>query len=212
MNWNLVIFLAISWFLIFLIIIKGVRSSGKVSYVLAIFPYFLLIILLAKSLTLEGAMDGIKYFFEPKWEKLIEPKVWVEATTQIFFSLGPYFGMVIMYASFNKFDQKSHIHAQIVTTLDTCTSILAGSCVFAILGHLKHELGAKDIDDVIKKGSGMVRFNENILVIKIKMIGILGIFFRHLLHILWQFRDSRISHRFLRSCFSQCYSFSALDP
>jgi solute carrier family 6 (neurotransmitter transporter, glycine) member 5/9 len=80
-----------------------------------------------------------------------------EATAQVFFSLGAYFGTVIIYASYNKFDQKSHIDAQIVTTLDTFTSILAGSCVFAILGHLKHELGADDIKDVIKSGSGMVR-------------------------------------------------------
>jgi solute carrier family 6 (neurotransmitter transporter, glycine) member 5/9 len=162
LNWNLVMFLAISWFLVFVIVVKGVQSSGKISYVLAIFPYFVLITLLIKALTLEGAWDGIKFFFSPKWEKILEAKVWYEATTQVFFSLGAYFGTVIIYASYNKFDQKSHIDAQIVTTIDTFTSILAGSCVFAILGHLKHELGVDDIKDVIKSGSGMVKIISSV--------------------------------------------------
>lgn len=156
MNWNLVIFLLISWIFIFIIKVRGIQSSGKISYILAIFPYFVLVTLLVKSLTLEGAWDGIHYFFTPRWEKILEAKVWYEAITQVFFSLGAYFGFVIIYASYNKFDQKSHIDAQIVTTIDTLTSILAGSCVFAILGHLKHELGIDNIDDVIQSGSGMV--------------------------------------------------------
>jgi solute carrier family 6 (neurotransmitter transporter, glycine) member 5/9 len=157
MNWNLFVFLLISWVLVFLIVVKGIQSSGKFSYILAIFPYILLFILLIKSLTLEGALEGISYFFYPKWEEIIKPKVWYEATTQIFFSLGPFFGMTLSYASYNKFDQKSHIHAHIVTTIDTFTSILAGSCVFAVLGHLKHELGVADMNDVIKSGFGMVK-------------------------------------------------------
>jgi solute carrier family 6 (neurotransmitter transporter, glycine) member 5/9 len=76
LNWNLVFFLAISWFLVFVIVVKGVQSSGKISYVLAIFPYFVLVSLLIKALTLEGAWDGIRFFFEPKWEKILEAKVW----------------------------------------------------------------------------------------------------------------------------------------
>jgi solute carrier family 6 (neurotransmitter transporter, glycine) member 5/9 len=33
-NWTLVAFLAISWTMVFLILVKGVKSSGKASYVL----------------------------------------------------------------------------------------------------------------------------------------------------------------------------------
>lgn len=82
LNWSLVGFLAASWLVVFLILAKGIKSSGKASYVLAILPYIVLSIILGKALTLPGAMNGIKQFFTPKWEKLLEPSVWFAAVTQ----------------------------------------------------------------------------------------------------------------------------------
>jgi solute carrier family 6 (neurotransmitter transporter, glycine) member 5/9 len=75
-NWTLVAFLAISWTMVFLILVKGVKSSGKASYVLAIFPYVVLSILLARALTLPGSINGIKYFLTPQWDKILKPEVW----------------------------------------------------------------------------------------------------------------------------------------
>uniref|UniRef100_T1GY81 Sodium-dependent nutrient amino acid transporter 1 n=1 Tax=Megaselia scalaris TaxID=36166 RepID=T1GY81_MEGSC len=81
-NWELVIGLFVSWAVIFLIIIRGVKSSGKASYFLAIFPYVVLLILLIRALTLEGSIDGIIYFIKPQWEEILNPKVWYSAVTQ----------------------------------------------------------------------------------------------------------------------------------
>lgn len=86
-NWQLVAFLAISWFMVFLILVKGVKSSGKASYVLAIFPYVVLSILFVRALTLPGSLNGIKYFLTPQWDRIFDPKVWYAAVTQVFFSL-----------------------------------------------------------------------------------------------------------------------------
>lgn len=72
--------------MVFLILVKGVRSSGKASYVLAIFPYIVLSILLARALTLPGSWNGIKFFLTPQWDQLLNPKVWYAAVTQVFFS------------------------------------------------------------------------------------------------------------------------------
>lgn len=144
-----------SWFIVFLILVKGIKSSGKVSYFLAIFPYFMLGTLLYKTLWLPGAIDGIIYFFKPQWDKILEPSVWFAAVTQVFFSLNVYFANVIMYSSYNKFRHNIYRDANIVTTLDTFTSLLAGCCVFAVLGHLAHELGVEDISKVIKPGPGL---------------------------------------------------------
>lgn len=154
-NLTLVVFLVISWAMVFLILIKGVKSSGKVSYVLAIFPYFVLSILLVRALTLPGAFNGIKYFLSPQWDKILEPKVWYAAVTQVFFSLSVCFGNIIMYSSYNKFSHNVYRDANIVTTLDTFTSLLAGCCIFGILGHLAHELGVEDVSQVVKSGAGL---------------------------------------------------------
>jgi solute carrier family 6 amino acid transporter-like protein 5/7/9/14 len=74
-DWRLTIGLFVSWLIIFLVIIRGVQSSGKASYFLALFPYVVMIALLIRGATLPGAAEGIRYFFEPQWEKLGEPKV-----------------------------------------------------------------------------------------------------------------------------------------
>lgn len=68
--------LFMAWTFIGLVLLKGIKSSGKVAYFLAVFPYIVLIILLIRSTTLDGAMDGILYFIVPEWDKLFEAKLW----------------------------------------------------------------------------------------------------------------------------------------
>lgn len=104
-NWQLCLCLIVAWAFISGILIKGVKSSGKASYFLAVFPYFVMIILLIRSATLEGATDGMMYFLMPRWDKIFEAKVWYAAVTQVFYSLAVCFGAIIMYSSFNRFDQ-----------------------------------------------------------------------------------------------------------
>ena len=74
-DWKLSLWLLFAWVCIFLVIIRGVKSSGKVSYFLAIFPYIVMIILLIRACTLDGAIDGILYFIKPQWGELLNPKV-----------------------------------------------------------------------------------------------------------------------------------------
>jgi solute carrier family 6 amino acid transporter-like protein 5/7/9/14 len=167
---TLVMFLAISWFLVFLILVKGVKSSGKASYVLAIFPYFVLSILLVRALTLPGSWNGIKYFLTPQWDKILEAKVWYAAVTQVFFSLSVCFGNIIMYSSYNRFDHDVYRDANIVTTLDTFTSMLAGCCIFGILGNLAHELGVEDVSSVVKSGAGLAFISYPDAIAKFKTL------------------------------------------
>jgi solute carrier family 6 (neurotransmitter transporter, glycine) member 5/9 len=104
-DWRLCACLIFAWTCISGILIKGVKSSGKASYFLAIFPYIVLCILLVRAVTLPGSFEGIKYFLTPQWDKLFEAKVWYAAVTQVFYSLAVCFGSIIMYSSYNRFDQ-----------------------------------------------------------------------------------------------------------
>jgi solute carrier family 6 amino acid transporter-like protein 5/7/9/14 len=155
MNWNLVAFLGFSWALVFLIMIKGIRSSGKASYVLAVFPYVILSILLGRAITLPGAWDGIVYFLKPQWREMLNYQVWFDAVTQVFFSLNICFGCVSMYSSYNKFNHNIYRDVNIISILDTCTSLLAGCITFGILGHLSHLTGDTDIYKKTGGGPGL---------------------------------------------------------
>nr|XP_008196787.1 PREDICTED: sodium-dependent nutrient amino acid transporter 1 [Tribolium castaneum] len=156
-EWRLTLCLLASWIITFLVSVKGVQSSGKASYFLALFPYVIMITLLIRAATLEGAADGMYYFIKTDWAKLAEADVWYAAVTQCFFSLNVGFGSIIMFASYNNFEHNINRDALIVTTLDTFTSLLSGATIFGILGNLAHNMGVTP-DLVIKSGGTGLAF------------------------------------------------------
>ena len=50
----------LSWIIVFACLAKGIKSSGKVVYFTATFPYVILLILLIRALFLDGAVEGLK--------------------------------------------------------------------------------------------------------------------------------------------------------
>jgi len=74
-EWRLTLCLLASWVVILLSLIKGVKSSGKVAYFTAIFPYVVLFILLIRGATLEGAWEGIKFLLVFNIEDLLQARV-----------------------------------------------------------------------------------------------------------------------------------------
>ncbi|CAG0896895.1 unnamed protein product [Darwinula stevensoni] len=75
LQWRLVLSYFAAWVLIFLCLCKGIRSSGKVVYFTATFPYVVLVALLVRGVTLPGAMDGIRFYIVPQWDKVMNIKV-----------------------------------------------------------------------------------------------------------------------------------------
>ena len=166
-SWKLVLCLLTSWILVYLSIVKGVTSLGKVAYFTAIFPYVVLLSLLAVSLTQDGAIEGIAFFFTPKFEKLLDPIVWYRAVEQSFFSLAICFGSLVMYSSYNNFSNNVNRDCIIISVLDTVTSLLAGCVIFAVLGSMAHENG-ETIEDVVRGGPGLafIAYPEGLSKIK----------------------------------------------
>ncbi|XP_072304525.1 inactive sodium-dependent neutral amino acid transporter B(0)AT3 [Eucyclogobius newberryi] len=133
-QWTMVICLASSWCIVYICMIKGIQSMGKAVYVTATFPYLVLTIFLIQALTLPGSVDGIKYLFTPEWEILMKPQVWLDAATQIFFSLSVAFGGLIAFASYN--DEKNNCERDtiLVGIINSATSLYASIPIFSILG------------------------------------------------------------------------------
>uniref|UniRef100_A0A1Q3FP21 Transporter n=1 Tax=Culex tarsalis TaxID=7177 RepID=A0A1Q3FP21_CULTA len=156
-DWKLALCLLVCWICITAMLIKGIKSSGKASYFLAIFPYVILVILLGRACSLDGAVDGILYFVSPDWSKLLEPNVWFEAVSQCFFSLTIGLGAVIVFSSFNSFSSNIYRDAMIISWLDTFTSIISGIIVFGVVGNLAHVTG-RDVKDFQDLGGPSLTF------------------------------------------------------
>ncbi|XP_034251306.1 sodium-dependent neutral amino acid transporter B(0)AT3 [Thrips palmi] len=133
-NWKIGIALVIAWILVYMCMIKGIASSGKVVYVTATFPYLVLIIFFFRGITLKGCTDGLRHLFTPKWHTLSDPVVWLEAGTQIFFSLGLAFGGLIAFSSYNPVNNNCSRDAIMVSLTNCLTSMFAGIVVFSVIG------------------------------------------------------------------------------
>nr|XP_033782604.1 sodium- and chloride-dependent creatine transporter 1-like [Geotrypetes seraphini] len=154
LNWHMILCLLATWTIVYFCIWKGVKSTGKVVYFTALFPYVVLIVLLAHGVTLPGAVDGIVYYLKPDWSKLAEAQVWIDAGTQIFFSYAIGLGALTALGSYNRFHNNCYRDAYILAVINSSTSFFAGFVVFSVLGFMASEQGV-DISKVAESGPGL---------------------------------------------------------
>ncbi|XP_023673387.2 sodium- and chloride-dependent transporter XTRP3-like [Paramormyrops kingsleyae] len=126
--------LLMAWVVVYLCIVKGVKSTGKVMYFTTAFPYVVLLIYFIRGVSLHGAANGIKYMFMPKMKELASPTTWINAATQIFFSLGLGFGSLVAFASYNQPHNDVQRQAVAVSLINSGTSIFASVVTFSIYG------------------------------------------------------------------------------
>uniref|UniRef100_A0A4W5N7E4 Transporter n=1 Tax=Hucho hucho TaxID=62062 RepID=A0A4W5N7E4_9TELE len=155
LRWELFGILILAWVIVYLCIFKGVKSTGKVVYFTATFPYFILFALLINNVQLPGAKNGMLYFLKPKWSKLLEVQVWVNAAAQVFNSIGIGFGSMISMASYNKFNNNILRDTLIVSLANSATSILAGFVIFSAIGYMAH-IHNLPVDNIATDGPGLV--------------------------------------------------------
>ncbi|KAM9383833.1 inactive sodium-dependent neutral amino acid transporter B(0)AT3 [Pholidichthys leucotaenia] len=134
LRWWMVVCLASAWSVIYVCFIKGINSMGKAVYVTATFPYLVLTIFLIRAITLPGATDGLAYLFTPEWSTLLNPRVWLDAATQIFFSLSVAFGGLIAFSSYSEERNNCERDAVLVGIINSATSLYASIPIFSILG------------------------------------------------------------------------------
>lgn len=87
------------------------------------------IILAIRSLTLEGAMEGVRFLFVPDWS-LLNRETFLIALGQAFFSLSVGITAMMTYASYLSKDEKLGQSALSVTILNIVISLLAGLVIF----------------------------------------------------------------------------------
>ncbi|XP_037045046.1 sodium-dependent dopamine transporter isoform X1 [Bradysia coprophila] len=154
-KWDLALCLLAVYLICYFSLWKGISTSGKVVWFTALFPYAVLLILLIRGITLPGSAEGIKYYLQPNFDAIYKAEVWVDAATQVFFSLGPGFGVLLAYASYNKYHNNVYKDAILTSFINSATSFSAGFVIFAILGYMAHSSG-QNINEVATEGPGLV--------------------------------------------------------
>ena len=112
------------------ILIYGVSGGiEKINKVMMPAFFILFLIIAVRVAFLPGALDGYRYLFVPQWEFLLNPKTWVMAMGQAFFSLSVTGSGMIIYGSYLS-KKEDIVHSSTMTALlDTCAAMLAGFAV-----------------------------------------------------------------------------------
>uniref|UniRef100_A0AAR2KTM1 Transporter n=1 Tax=Pygocentrus nattereri TaxID=42514 RepID=A0AAR2KTM1_PYGNA len=153
-RWELALCLLLAWIICYFCVWNGVKSTGKVVYFTATFPYVMLAVLLVRGLTLPGAINGIKFYLYPDPSRLTDPQVWMDAGSQIFYSYGVCTGVLTALGSYNKYENNCYRDCVYLCLLNSMTSFVAGFAIFSVLGFMADEQGM-DISMVAESGPGL---------------------------------------------------------
>ncbi len=140
----------IGWFLVFmgltaLVVLLGVEKGvEKVSKIMMPVLIVLTIVIAVYSATIDGAMEGVKYYLMPDFSRFSATTV-LAAMGQLFYSMSLAMGIMITYGSYMKKDVSIEKSVHQIEIFDTGIAFLAGlmiiPAVFAFSGGDEAALG-----------------------------------------------------------------------
>ena len=109
--------------------VDGIEKAAK--YLMPLL-FLLMITMVIKNITLEGAIKGVKFYLTPDFSK-INMKLFIDVLGQVFFALSLGFGVMITLSSFVKKDEALVKTSFITGVLNTVIAVLAGFMIFPSL-------------------------------------------------------------------------------
>lgn len=120
------LFIIMTAVIIILGVQKGIEKGSKIMMPILL---VILLILLVRSLTLNGAGEGLTFFLKPDFSKINE-KVIIDALGQVFFSLSIGMGTMITYGSYISKKDNLVSSAVSICICDTMVAFIAGMIIF----------------------------------------------------------------------------------
>ena len=106
---------------------RGIEQANKI-----LMPMLAVIViaLAIHSLTLPDARRGLDFLFVPDWEAFSQPRVYLAALGQAFFSLGLAMGVLVTYGSYLPKHHRLPLAGSIIAFGDTLFAIVAAVIIF----------------------------------------------------------------------------------
>jgi len=131
-----------------------------VTWVTVVGPVIMLIVLIVRTVSLDGAADGIKFYIGKfDWAVLGSLDMWGSACGQILFSLSPGMGTAITLSSFTKPKEDVVKTCIIVSLCNSAFSLVGGIAIFSVVGNIAYNInaagGMTTVAEQAKSGTGL---------------------------------------------------------
>lgn len=155
LRWPVFVGITLLWLINWFICYKGVSGGiEKLNKVLLPTLFIIMIIITIRSVMLPGASLGLNKLLSPDWSKVADPKVWINAYGQVFYSLSLAMGIMVTYSSY--LPEKTDINnsAFITAFANSGFEFLSAIAVFGILGFMASSQGVA-VQDVASQSIGL---------------------------------------------------------
>lgn len=122
----LALFMILTITIVFAGVQKGIERASKIMMPIL---FVLLIVLMIRGLTLEGAGEGLNFLWNPDWSKISANTILL-ALGHAFFTLSLGMGAMLTYGSYMSNKDSVPGAALQVVTLDTLIALVAGMAIF----------------------------------------------------------------------------------
>ncbi|XP_063471772.1 orphan sodium- and chloride-dependent neurotransmitter transporter NTT5 isoform X3 [Symphalangus syndactylus] len=132
--YSLVLPFFLCWCLVGAFMINGLKSTGKVIYVLVLLPCFIIVGFFVRTLLLEGAKFGLQQLVVAKISDVYNMSVWSLAGGQVLSNTGIGLGSVASLASYMPQSNNCLSDAVLVSVINLLTLLIFTSFNFSVLG------------------------------------------------------------------------------
>lgn len=145
----------IAWAIVYWLLIRGVsRGIELAARVLIPLMALMMVVIVIRGVTLPGAGRGLNVLLTPDFGALADPRVWMAAYGQVFFSIGVAFSIMIAYSSYLPRRSELPNSALIVALSNSGFEFFAALGVFSVLGFLAVQQNVP-VTEVVSEGVGL---------------------------------------------------------
>ncbi|MBN1349890.1 sodium-dependent transporter [candidate division KSB1 bacterium] len=141
--------MAIGAYIIYNGVVKGIERTNRI-----LIPSLLVLIIIAviRALTLDGAVEGLNYFFNPDWKMLLNHKIWLDGLSQSAWSTGAGWGLVLTYATYMRKREDIVLNSFITGFGNNSASLLSGLALFPAVFALAPKIPLDAATELAKTG------------------------------------------------------------